>query len=142
MAPLFNKSNLAVLPSAGAKSKLKSKTTKKAPAKAMSQLHFITTKTTLVTCSVCDLSYTKGAPDDELLHKSHCKRVKSGLEWGKDEDREVGMSDGHKGGALEIETEARTRSGKRGRIICVRADASGKIGSKVLVHSISLVHNN
>jgi len=81
----------------------------------------------LRTCPICDLSYTKGTQDDEALHKSHCARVQRGLEWGGDEIRESA-----KQGVVEIESGIRLKDGSLGRILAVNANASGKIGSKVL----------
>lgn len=78
------------------------------------------------TCALCDLSYTKGAPDDEALHKAHCARVLKGMEWGREEER-----DKEKVAVEEITTGVKLGNGKKGRIVCFRADAGGKIGHKV-----------
>lgn len=92
----------------------------------LTQLHFSLDTPTLRTCPLCDLSYTRGAPDDEALHKAHCARVRRGLEWGKDEEREAA-----KAGVEELHTNVKLRNGARGRVICFRPDVGGKIGSKV-----------
>ncbi|GBE82054.1 hypothetical protein SCP_0404320 [Sparassis crispa] len=110
-----------------AKSQLKTRKGKEPPKqKKFTQLHFSLDTTVLRTCPLCDLSYTKGAPDDESLHKKHCVRVQRGLEWGKDEEREVG-----KVGVEEIATGLKLKSGVKGRIICFRPDVGGKIGAKL-----------
>ena len=46
--------------------------------KILTQLHFAIDRTILWTCPLCDLSYTKGAIEDESLHRSHCARVQRG----------------------------------------------------------------
>ena len=90
------------------------------------QLHFSIDASVLRPCPICDLSYTKGAQDDEALHKSHCARVQRGLEWTKDETRESS-----KHGVVEIESGIRLKDGSVGRILAVNANVPGKIGSKV-----------
>ena len=90
------------------------------------QLHFCTDRPILRTCPLCSLSYTKGAPDDEMLHTVHCASVQRGMEWGREEEREC-----TKAGVLEIVTGVKLKDGSKGRIICFRADANGRIGSKV-----------
>ena len=92
----------------------------------LTQLHFALDTPTLRTCPLCDLSYTRGAPDDEALHKAHCARVQRGLEWGKEEEREAA-----KAGVEELQTNIKLRNGARGRVICFRPDVGGKIGTKV-----------
>ena len=92
----------------------------------LTQLHFSLDTPTLRTCPLCDLSYTRGAPDDESLHKAHCTRVQRGLEWGKEETREEA-----KGGVEELHSNIKLRNGLRGRIICFRPEVGGKIGAKV-----------
>ncbi|KAJ8517308.1 hypothetical protein ONZ45_g5481 [Pleurotus djamor] len=94
--------------------------------KTLTQLHFSIDTSVLRTCPICDLSYTKGAPDDEALHRAHCSRVQKGLEWGREEEREA-----EKAGVKVVEEGIRLKGGKRGRIICVKADVGGKIGSKL-----------
>ncbi|KAF9648080.1 hypothetical protein BDM02DRAFT_3076322, partial [Thelephora ganbajun] len=92
------------------------------------QLHFSIDASVLRTCPICDLSYTKGAQDDEALHKSHCARVQRGLEWTKDEIKESA-----KHGVVEIESGIRLKDGSVGRILAVNAKVTGKIGSKLSV---------
>jgi N-acetyltransferase len=95
--------------------------------KSLTQLHFCIDQTILRTCSACGLSYTKGAPDDEALHRAHCARVQKGMEWGREEDKES-----IKSGVIEVRSGIKLKDGRKGRIICFRADVGGKIGSKVL----------
>jgi N-acetyltransferase len=90
------------------------------------QLHFCLDTSILRTCPLCDLSYTKGAPDDESLHRTHCARVQRGMEWGREEEK-----DKDKAEVTEVAVGVRLKDAKRGRILSVRADATGKIGSKV-----------
>lgn len=92
----------------------------------LTQLHFSLDTPTLRTCPLCDLSYTRGAPDDEALHKAHCARVQRGLEWGREEQREA-----EKAGVEELESSVKLPNGARGRIVCFRPDVGGKIGAKV-----------
>ncbi|KAJ7261318.1 hypothetical protein B0H12DRAFT_1217783 [Mycena haematopus] len=110
------------------KPKLKAKQTErpKLKAKTFTQLHFVTDQTTLRTCSLCALSYIKGAPDDEALHKAHCARVQKGMEWGREEEKEL-----LKAGVVEVASGVKLKNGTKGRVICFRADAGGKIGSKL-----------
>ena len=96
------------------------------------QLHFSIDASVLRKCPICDLSYTKGAQDDEVLHKSHCARVQRGLEWTKDESKESA-----KQGVVEIESGIRLKDGSTGRILAVNANVTGKIGSKVTFPPIS-----
>lgn len=102
------------------------------PKPALTQLHFALETSVLRTCTQCSLSYTRGAPDDEALHRSHCARVQRGMEWGKEEQREA-----HKAGVLEIATAVKLKhkNGAMGRIISFPASVSGKIGTKVSVPS-------
>lgn len=72
------------------------------------------------------MSYTRGAPDDEALHRAHCARVRRGLEWGREEQREAEGA-----GVEELASNVRLRNGGRGRIVCFRPDVGGKIGAKV-----------
>ncbi|KAI0332109.1 hypothetical protein GY45DRAFT_1433406 [Cubamyces sp. BRFM 1775] len=113
----------------GAADKAKSKQPK------LTQLHFSLDTPTLRTCPLCDLSYTRGAPDDEALHKAHCARVQRGLEWGKEEEREAARA-----GVEELESNIKLSNGSRGRIICFRPDVGGKIGAKlsILLETIRL----
>ncbi|KAL7283545.1 hypothetical protein PYCCODRAFT_1441502 [Trametes coccinea BRFM310] len=101
----------------------------------LTQLHFSLDTPVLRTCPLCDLSYTRGAPDDEALHKAHCARVQRGLEWGKEEEREVSRA-----GVEELESNIKLKNGTRGRIICFRPDVGGKIGAKlnILLETIRL----
>ncbi|KAE9406735.1 hypothetical protein BT96DRAFT_875366 [Gymnopus androsaceus JB14] len=94
--------------------------------KTLTQLHFCIDQTIIRTCSLCNLSYTKGAEDDEVLHRTHCARVQRGMEWGKEEER-----DKHSAGVKEIADRVRLKNGKKGRIICINATVGGKIGSKL-----------
>lgn len=104
----------------------KASTKSKGKQPKLTQLHFSLDTPTLRTCSLCDLSYTRGAPDDESLHKAHCARVQRGLEWGKEETREEAN-----GGVEELHSNIKLRNGLRGRIICFRPEVGGKIGAKV-----------
>ncbi|KAI0065493.1 hypothetical protein BV25DRAFT_1763265, partial [Artomyces pyxidatus] len=103
--------------------------------KALTQLHFSLDTSVLRTCPLCDLTFTKGAPDDESLHKAHCARVQRGMEWGREEERSSPKAD-----VREVATGVRLKDKKKGRIISVNADAGGKIGSKLslLLETISL----
>jgi len=108
------------------KNKHKYKSKEDRPPKNLTQLHFTLDSSILRTCPLCDLTYTKGAPEDETLHNSHCARVQRGIQWRRDEERaatEVKVS--------EIATGVKLKDGKSGRIISVNADVGGKIGSKV-----------
>ncbi|KAF8184876.1 hypothetical protein K438DRAFT_1551536, partial [Mycena galopus ATCC 62051] len=107
----------------------------KPKAKTFTQLHFVTDQTTLRTCPLCALSYIKGAPDDEALHKAHCARVQKGMEWGREEEKEI-----LKAGVVEVASGVKLKNGTKGRIICFKADAGGKIGSKlsILLSTINL----
>ena len=81
-------------------------------------------------CPLCDLSYIKGAGDDEALHKTHCARVQQGMEWGREEEKD-GIRDGQSI-IVEVENDIKLPGAKfRGRIICLPADVNGKIGTKV-----------
>jgi N-acetyltransferase len=94
----------------------------------LTQLHFALETTTLHTCSICSLTYTRAAPDDESLHRAHCVRVQKGMEWGKEEEREA------KNGKIlveEVRSGIKLKNGGKGRIICFRADVGGKVGNKV-----------
>ncbi|CAG8561185.1 12241_t:CDS:1, partial [Acaulospora colombiana] len=79
----------------------------------------------LVSCPLCDLSYTRGAPDDEDLHKIHCPRVMRGTEWGREEEREA-----LKANVSIIESRIELSNGQHGRIISIPGSTTGKIGSK------------
>ena len=96
---------------------------KKPQRKPLTQLQLaLSTKPALRSCDLCGLSYTHGTPEDECLHKSHCARVTKGMEWGREEE---------KAGILVVQEDVGLKGGKHGRIISFRADASGKIGTKV-----------
>ncbi|THV07928.1 hypothetical protein K435DRAFT_825241 [Dendrothele bispora CBS 962.96] len=94
--------------------------------KTLTQLHFCIDKSIIKTCASCGLSYTKGAEEDEALHKKHCMRAQKGMEWGREEEKE-----GTKAGVKEVASGVKMKDGKKGRIICVNADMKGKIGSKL-----------
>jgi N-acetyltransferase len=96
------------------------------PPKSLTQLHFSLDSSILRTCPLCDLTYTKGAPEDETLHNSHCARIQRGMQWRRDEERSTPGAQ-----FPEIATGVKLKDGKSGRIISVNADAGGKIGSKV-----------
>jgi N-acetyltransferase len=96
------------------------------PPKGLTQLHFAIDSSILRTCPLCDLTYTKGAPEDETLHNSHCARIQRGMQWRRDEERSTPDAQ-----VSEIATGVKLKEGKSGRIISVNADAGGKIGSKV-----------
>ena len=93
----------------------------------MTQLHLAIDKSAMRTCSLCDLSYIQGAPDDESLHRTHCIRVQRGVEWGTEEERELQRSDDGR----VIEENIQLRDGAIGSIICVRARIQGRLGCKV-----------
>ena len=98
--------------------------------KTLTQLHFNIDQTILRNCSLCDLSYTKGAPDDEALHRVHCSRVRQGMEWGREEEKDS-VRNG-KTVVIEVKTDIKLRnSKKKGRIISFSADIGGKLSTKV-----------
>ncbi|KAF9453262.1 hypothetical protein P691DRAFT_659101 [Macrolepiota fuliginosa MF-IS2] len=118
------------------KAKAKAKTTPlKQKQKKLTQLHFAIDQSILRTCPLCDLSYTKGAPEDESLHRAHCARVRRGMEWGREEERESA-----KVGVIEIASQVKIATGERGRIISCPAECTGKTGSKIsaLLQTINL----
>lgn len=108
------------------KSTCKLKLSGKSKQKTFTQLHFTIDQTTLRTCPLCDLSYTRGAPEDESLHRSHCARVQRGMEWGREEEREIVTA-----GVVEIASHVKLAKGRHGRIVSCPAECTGKIGSKV-----------
>ncbi|KAH7889842.1 hypothetical protein F5I97DRAFT_1847853 [Phlebopus sp. FC_14] len=119
-------------------SKLRSSSTPlsgKSNQKTLTQLHFNLDASVLRTCPICGLSYTKGAPDDEVLHRSHCGRVQRSMEWGREEEKES-----LKAGVEEIATGVKLKDGTGGRIICFAATSGGRIGTKLanLLETISL----
>ncbi|KAJ4479469.1 hypothetical protein C8R41DRAFT_504066 [Lentinula lateritia] len=95
--------------------------------KTLKQLHFCIDQSIVRTCAICKLSYTKGAEDDEDLHRAHCARVQRGMEWGKEEERDKAGA----GNVKEIVEVVKLKDGKKGRIICVDATVGGKIGTKL-----------
>ncbi|KAH9842720.1 uncharacterized protein C8Q71DRAFT_217495 [Rhodofomes roseus] len=101
----------------------------------LTQLHFALDVTVLKTCEHCDLSYTKGAPDDESLHRKHCARVQRGLEWGREEEREA-----LKANVEELAAGVKLKNGTKGRMVFFRPDVGGKIGTKLatLLETMSL----
>ncbi|KAG6910005.1 hypothetical protein DXG01_014006 [Tephrocybe rancida] len=135
--PLQEQSNLSLKssqpPSKRARTSLKNKGITKQ--KTLTQLHFCIDQTVLRACPRCGLSYTKGAPDDESLHRTHCTRIQKGMEWGREEEKEM-----VKGGIVQVSSGIRLKDGKRGRIIYFKADAGGKIGQKLnsLLETINL----
>ncbi len=110
---------------------IKPKEDKQSEKRNLIQLHFCTDRPALRTCPLCSLSYTKGAPDDEMLHTAHCARVQKGMEWGREEERES-----TKAGVINVATGLKLKSGARGRIIHFKADVGGKIGSKASLHPL------
>lgn len=94
--------------------------------KTLTQLHFCIDQPILRQCPLCELSYTKGAQEDESLHRAHCARVQRAMEWGREEVREAA-----KAGVEEVATDVKLNDGQKGRIICIQAHAGGKIGAKV-----------
>ncbi|KAG7453015.1 uncharacterized protein BT62DRAFT_925559 [Guyanagaster necrorhizus] len=120
--PLQERSNISPPPAKRAKKEISKSTTQK----SLTQLHFCIDQSILRTCSLCGLSYTKGVPDDESLHRAHCNRVRRGMEWGREERRE-----NEKAGLVEVAGSVMLKDGTQGRIISVRADAGGKVGSKL-----------
>jgi N-acetyltransferase len=140
VAPLFHPSKRmkTLSSSVSSASKLKSKPAPKNKSnaakpvrqKALTQLHFNIDQPTLRTCPLCELSYTKGAPDDEHLHRAHCTRVRQGLEWGREEEKD--KMRGTENVVIEVRSDVKLKGNKKkGRIICFPADIGGKVGSKV-----------
>ncbi|EIN07753.1 hypothetical protein PUNSTDRAFT_30427, partial [Punctularia strigosozonata HHB-11173 SS5] len=105
-------------------------------AQKLTQLHFTLDTSVLRTCPLCELSYTRAAPDDEALHRSHCARVRRGMEWGRDEEREARATEIASGLRLKGEQWRHVR----GRIVSVRLDVGGKTGAKLgaLLQTINL----
>ena len=64
------------------------------------------------------------------MHRSHCARVKKGMEWGREEEkeREKAASD-----ITVVDEDVPLKDGQRGRIISVKADVGGKLRNKVRV---------
>jgi hypothetical protein len=90
------------------------------------QLHLLPDKPTLRECKLCGLSYTHAAAEDERVHRAHCLRVRKGMEWGREEERALGLDE-----LEEVAKGVRLKHGKSGRIVCFRADLEGKMGRKV-----------
>ncbi|KAK0227932.1 hypothetical protein IW262DRAFT_565059 [Armillaria fumosa] len=124
--PLQERSNDSSPPAKRVKKDVPTKTATKSRQKSLTQLHFCIDQSIIRTCSICGLSYTKGVPDDDALHRTHCSRVQRGMEWGREERRE-----NEKAGIIEVASCVVLKDGTRGRIISVRADAGGKVGSKL-----------
>ncbi|KAH8117299.1 hypothetical protein DFH11DRAFT_1574264 [Phellopilus nigrolimitatus] len=116
-------------PITGEKPKTNARDKKKAG--LLTQLHFSIDQSVLRTCSLCDLSYTRGAPDDESLHKVHCARVQKGMEWGREEEKERGRASGD---VTVVEENVTLKRGEKGRIVAVKASAGGKIRNKVMAY--------
>ena len=122
---------------AASKLKAKSRTTTKANAKSnlkagsktLTQLHFNIDQSIMRTCSLCNLSYTRGAPDDESLHRAHCTRARQGMEWGREEEKD--KMRGTETVVVEVASGVKLKGNKKGRIISFPASIGGKIGSKV-----------
>jgi N-acetyltransferase len=94
-------------PTSKPKQKQKYKGKEDRPPKSLTQLHFALDSSILRTCPLCDLTYTKGAPEDETLHNSHCARIQRGMQWRRDEERST------PGGRLpEIVTGVKVRSNR------------------------------
>lgn len=116
------------------KAKLNDKNGRHSAAKTktgLRQMHLAIETSVIKTCSICNLSYTIGAPDDESLHRSHCARVQRGMEWGKEEEKELGMSDTD---AFIVEDDIILSSKEKGRIVAVRANVGKKLGAKVCTY--------
>lgn len=98
------------------------------PQKKLTQLclAFDDAPSALRACNSCGLTYTIGAPEDENLHRLHCARVQRGIEWGREEEREH-----ERACVTEIRADVRLKDGRTGRIVSCRADAPGRIGTKV-----------
>ncbi|CAE6465935.1 unnamed protein product [Rhizoctonia solani] len=101
---------------------------------ALAQLHFLSSKPILVTCKSCDLSYTRGAPEDESLHRAHCLRIVRGLEWSR-EERTLEKPLGSGSPDVEVvEERCVLPNGDVGRIVRIRCDVvKGKLGQKVTI---------
>jgi N-acetyltransferase len=55
------------------------------------------------------------------------------MEWGREEERQCANGSI----VVDVERSVRLKDGRKGRIVCFRADIGGKIGSKAY---ISLIH--
>ncbi|KAG8985148.1 hypothetical protein FRB90_004908 [Tulasnella sp. 427] len=98
--------------------------------KSLTQLH-LSFGSSIHTCKSCGLSFTRGSPDDDVLHKAHCIRVQRGMEWSK-EDKNASVQ--------IVESAVKLKDGSKGRIICFKADAKGKLRAKMttLLQTIDL----
>ncbi|KAF8962290.1 hypothetical protein BDZ97DRAFT_1825464, partial [Flammula alnicola] len=105
--------------------KSKHKAPSKGKSKTLTQLHFNIDQSILRTCSLCDLSYTKGAPDDEALHRAHCTRVRQGMEWGREQEQD--RMRGTENVVIEVKADIKLKANKKkGRIICFPADIESR----------------
>ncbi|KAB5595749.1 hypothetical protein CTheo_762 [Ceratobasidium theobromae] len=113
-------------------SKYKSSSENVADSPTLAQLHFLSSKPSLVTCKLCDLSYTRGAPEDEELHRAHCLRIIRGMEWSK-EERAMEKPLGSGTSDVEVvEERCVLPNGTVGRIVRIRCDVvKGKLAQKV-----------
>ena len=112
------------------KAKPKTKPLQRNTQKTLTQLHFCIDKSTIRTCSLCDFTYTKGAPDDEAMHKAHCARVRQGMDWTAAEEKELARL--LPTGTTTIRSDIKLGKSKiRGRIIALPATTSGKPGKKL-----------
>ncbi|KAK0185858.1 hypothetical protein F5146DRAFT_1105486 [Armillaria mellea] len=100
--PLQERSNDSSPPAKRVKKDIPKAT--KSRQKSLTQLHFCIDQSIIRTCSMCGLSYTKGVPDDE----GPASPV-----------------------IIEVASDVMLKDGTRGRIISVRADARGKVGSRL-----------
>lgn len=98
----------------------------------MTQLHLTLARTAIRTCQSCQLSYTRGAPEDEDLHKKHCARISRGAEWGKEEAKYEGAE------VTVVESGITLNNGERGRIVRFPANVGGKLGTKVTIMTTRL----
>lgn len=113
--------------------------------KKLKQLHLsLGQKSSIRTCPLCSLSYTRGTPEDEELHKKHCARIVRGAEWGKEEARFEGgvvtvIEDGIR---VKVTKEGKAKQEEeKGRIVCFRGDVGGKLGAKVCwINTCNLPH--
>ncbi|KAF8321294.1 hypothetical protein DL93DRAFT_2045456, partial [Clavulina sp. PMI_390] len=97
--------------------------------KPLTQLHLTLAKSSLKACALCGLSYTRGSPEDEELHKKHCARISRGAEWGRDEARAEGKEVTVVEEGIMIQGPKGTE--ERGRIIKFNANVGGKVGAKL-----------
>ncbi|KJA26935.1 hypothetical protein HYPSUDRAFT_36105 [Hypholoma sublateritium FD-334 SS-4] len=119
--------------------KANSKSTPKAGTKTLTQLHFNIDQSIMRTCCLCNLSYTRGAPDDESLHRAHCTRARQGMEWGREEEKDKVR--GAETVVVEVASGVKLKGNKKkGRIVSFPASIGGKIGSKLdtLLQTINL----